>query len=672
MAGGGAYEPPATTRTSTLIDDDWRFLKSNATGAEAVSFDDSSWSEVTLPHTWNATDGQDGGGNYYRGTGWYRRHFMLPASAAGKKVYLEFDGANIVTDVYVNGTSLGQHRGGFARFRFDATDEMKEGDNVIAVRVSNASVDDVTPLEGDFTFFGGIYRDVRVLVTDPLHIDVLDYASAGVYLDPRNVTAAAAELTSRIRVTNDRGAEEPVSVETVVVDPDGVVTDTLVGDGTVAAGQTEEIAATATIPNPRLWNGRAAPNVYTAYALVKSGGAIVDWVSVPLGFRFFSVNSGTGFSLNGSYLDLHGVNRHQDRQGKGWAIGKAEHDEDMALMLELGATVVRLAHYQQSEYFHSLADHAGMVLWEEIPVINRISTSQAFRDNARQQLTEMIRQGYNNPSICFWGVGNEQRTDNTATNDLLENLAELVHDEDQYRQSTYAQCCTSDTGGLPGHTDVVAYNTYYGWYDEFGDADEFGAWADGVHAARGTWIMGISEWGAGAGITQHQEPPVAPEPYGSPHPEEWQNLVHETHWLAMKTRPYLWSKIVWAMFDFAVDSRGEGDTVGRNDKGLVTYDRKTKKDSFFWFKANWSTDPVLYITSRRFTTRTTATTPVKVYSNLPSVELIVNGESVGTQSSADHRFIFPNVALDQGQNTIEARATDGATPRTDTVTWTRN
>jgi beta-galactosidase len=184
--------------------------------------------------------------------------------------------------------------------------------------------------------------------------------------------------------------------------------------------------------------------------------------------------------------------------------------------------------------------------------------------------------------------------------------------------------------------------------------------------------MGISEWGAGAGITQHQEPPVAPEPYGSPHPEEWQNLVHETHWLAMKTRPYLWSKIVWAMFDFAVDSRGEGDTVGRNDKGLVTYDRKTKKDSFFWFKANWSTEPVLYITSRRFTTRTTATTPVKIYSNLPSVELIVNGDSVGTQSSTDHRFIFPNVALEQGQNTIEARATSGATPMTDRVTWTRN
>jgi beta-galactosidase len=284
----------------------------------------------------------------------------------------------------------------------------------------------------------------------------------------------------------------------------------------------------------------------------------------------------------------------------------------------------------------------------------------------------MIRQGYNNPSICFWGVGNEQRTDNTATNDLLENLAELVHDEDPYRQSTYAQCCTSDTGGLPGHTDVVAYNTYYGWYNEFGDADEFGAWADGVHAARGTWIMGISEWGAGAGITQHQEPPVAPDPYGSPHPEEWQNVVHETHWLAMKTRPYLWSKIVWAMFDFAVDSRAEGDTTGRNDKGLVTYDRKTKKDAFFWFKANWSTDPVLYITSRRFTTRTTATTPVKVYSNLPSVELVVNGESVGTQSSTDHRFIFPGVALAPGQNTIEARATNGATPMTDTVTWTRN
>ncbi len=671
-AGGpNAYQPPEAMRERTLIDDDWRFIKSNPSGAEAVDFDDSSWATVTLPHSWNAQDGQDSGSNYYRGSCWYRRHFTLPAAAADKKVYLEFDGANIVTDVFVNGQNVGQHRGGFARFRFDVTKVMTSGDNVLAVRVNNAAVNDVPPLEADFTFFGGIYRDVHVLVTNTLHIDTMDYASDGVYLDPTNVSAASAELASRVRVTNDRATDEPVTVDTVVVDPDGAVVDTLTGSTTVAAAATSELQATASIMNPRLWDGRAGPNLYTAYAILRSGDTVVDWVSVPLGFRSYSVDPAQGFFLNGKYLDLHGVNRHQDRIDHGWAIGDAEQEEDMALILELGATIVRLAHYQQAPHFLDLADRSGMILWEEIPLVNRISTTEAFSANARQQLTEMIRQGYNHPSILFWGIGNEQRTDNTATNDLLSSLARLVDSEDPHRLSTYAQCCTSDTGGLPGHSDVVGYNTYYGWYDAFGRYDQFGAWADGLHAARPDWKIGVSEWGAGAAISQHQEPPVQPDPYGSPHPEEWQNLVHESHWLQMKDRPYLWCKIVWAMFDFAVDSRSEGDTPGRNDKGLVSYDRQTKKDAFFWFKANWATDPVVYITSRRFTQRTTATTPIKVYSNQDSVELFVNGTSQGSKTAPDHRFIWSDVALSAGQNVIEARSAAGNAPLTDSVTWTR-
>ncbi len=279
--GPGGYEPPPATRTSTLIDDGWRFIKSNPSGAEGTSYDDSSWTAVTLPHTWNAQDGQDGGNNYYRGTGWYRRHFMLPASAAGKKVYLEFDGANIVTDVFVNGKNVGQHRGGFARFRFDVTDEMTSGDNVIAVRVSNAAASDVAPLEADFTFFGGIYRDVHVLVTDTLHIDTLDYASDGVYLDPTSVSAASAALASRVRVTNERAGAEAVTVDTVVVDPDGAVVDTLSGAATVMPAATNEVKATASITSPRLWNGRTAPNVYTAYAIVRSGDTVVELGECP-------------------------------------------------------------------------------------------------------------------------------------------------------------------------------------------------------------------------------------------------------------------------------------------------------------------------------------------------------------------------------------------------------
>jgi len=670
-AGNGYKEPPAT-RTDLLLDGSWKFLRKDQSGAQGTAFDDASWTAVSLPHTWNATDGQDGGNNYYRGVGWYRRHYTLPAEAAGKRVYLQFDGANVVSDVYVNGTLLGQHRGGFARFRFDATAALQPGvDNVIAVKVSNANASDVPPLDADFTFFGGLYRDAHVLITDPLHLDVLDHASSGVYLDTSEVTAASAKLRARVRVQNDGSAAQAVTITTTVVRADGSVETTLSATGSVPAGKAQEFASTATIVSPHLWSGIEDPYLYTAYVQVQAGSTLTDWVTAPLGFRFFSVDPAQGFSLNGKYLDLHGVNRHQDRLNMGWAITAKEHDQDMALIREMGANVIRLSHYQHADHFHDLADRNGTVLWAEIPLVNSIGSSSAFTANATQQLTELIRQNYNHPAIIFWGIGNEQRSDNSATNTLLTTLASLVHTEDPSRLSTYAACCTSDTGGLPAHSDVVAYNTYYGWYDAFGTSEQFGGWADALHAAKPTWKIGVSEYGAGAGITQHTDNPTRPDPYGTPHPEEWQNLVHESHWRQMKTRRYLWSKIIWNMFDFAVDSRDEGDTPGRNDKGLVSYDRETKKDAFFWYKANWTTTPVVYITSRRFTRRSTATVPVKIYTNLDSVTLQVNGEAAAAGTAADHVFSWPSVALRTGTNTIVATGKSGTNTVTDSVTWTR-
>jgi len=505
-----------------------------------------------------------------------------------------------------------------------------------------------------------------------VHVDMLDFASSGVYVSATGVSAANATLAANVRVRNDQAAAAAVSVDTVVVRADGSVAARLSTSGNAGAGATVPLSATAAFPNPHLWNGIADPYVYTVYAEVRVGGAVTDVVSVPFGFRFYSVDAAQGFSLNGQYLDLHGVNRHQDRLNMGWAITDAQHDEDMALIRELGATFVRLSHYEHAEHFHDLADRAGVVLWAEIPLVNENANTTAFINNAVQQMTELIRQNFNHPSVLFWGIGNEQRSDDTVTNNLLTALNTLVHQEDPGRLSTYAQCCTSDTGGLPAHSDVVGYNTYYGWYDAFGNADQFGAWADKLHAAKPTWKIGISEYGAGAGITQHADNPTAPDPYGTPHPEEWQNLVHESHWKQMKTRRYLWAKTIWNMFDFAVDSRNEGDTPGRNDKGLVTYDRKTRKDAFYWYKANWTTTPFVYVTSRRFTTRTTPTVTVKVYSNMDSVRLQVNGTTIGTATSTDRIFQWTNVALTTGANTVVATGTSGATTATDTVTWTRN
>ena len=686
-AGGGAgtggaagiYVPPTTSRTDTIINTGWKHLRMDDSGAPSPTFNDTSWATVNLPHTWNAMDGQDGGNNYYRGTGWYRRHYTPPASAAGKRIYLQFDGANIVAVVYVNGTMVGTHRGGFSRFRFDVTANMTAGsDNVIAVLVSNSGVGDVPPLSADFTFFGGLYRDVHILVTDTVHVDAMDYASSGVYVTPTSVTAASAMLKTDVRVRNDSTTAQSVTVDSVVVRLDGTTSTRLTATGSVAAGATQVVSTSAAFPNPHLWNGLADPYVYTVYAEVRVGGTVTDVVSVPLGFRYYSVDAAQGFSLNGQYLDLHGVNRHQDRLNMGWAITNTQHDEDIALIKELGANVVRLSHYEHAEHFHDMADRTGIALWAEIPLVNEITNSTAFTNNARQQMTELIRQNYNHPAILFWGIGNEQRTDDTATNDLLTSLNTLVHQEDPTRLSTYAQCCTSDTGGLPAHTDVVGYNTYYGWYDAFGTAAQFGAWADNLHATKPTWKIGISEYGAGAAITQHADNPPQPDPYGTPHPEEWQNLVHETHWKQMKTRRYLWAKIIWNMFDFAVDSRNEGDTPGRNDKGLVTYDRKTRKDAFYWYRVNWTapaTTPIVYITSRRFTPRTTATVPVKIYSNMDSVTLSVNGTTIGTiaaTAAPDRIFQWTGVALRTGSNTIVATGTTGGTTAQDTVTWTRN
>jgi beta-galactosidase len=653
------------SRTSASLSGTWKFVRSDVSGANATSFDDASWTNVTVPHTWNAMDGQDGGNNYYRGVGWYRRHVMLPADAQGKDVYLQFDGSNIVTDVWVNGTAVGQHRGGFGRFRFDVTRLVVPGnDNVIAVKVSNAAFADVPPLSGDFTFFGGMYRDVSLVFADKLHVDLEDHGSSGVYLDTSEVSAASATLRSRVRVRNNRAQSETVNVDTVVVDANGAVAARLSASASVAPGATGEIAATGSVTNPHLWNGTADPYLYEAYAEVRVGETLVDWVSQPLGFRFFSVDASRGFLLNGVYLDLHGVNRHQDRLNLGWALGNAAHDEDFTLIREMGANAVRLAHYPHAEYVHDLTDRLGLVTWAEIPLVNAITDSTAFTNNAREQLVEMIRQHYNHPSIVFWGLANEERG-TPDPNALLTALNTLAHTEDPSRPTTQASAL-ADSAVLNFRTDLVGFNKYYGWYDAASTVNDFAPWLDGIHQARPTARVAVSEYGAGASIGTHTATPMPRD-----HSEEYQNLFHETYWKALKARPFIWGKFVWNMFDFAADDRAEGDARGRNDKGLVTYDRKTKKDAYYWYQSNWATRPMVYITSRRFTRRTQAATTVKVYSNTASVELFVNGTSLGSKTSTDCIFTW-SVTLRTGDNAIEARGTMGTETPVDTVTWTLN
>lgn len=660
----GAARSAPNPRTEQSLNSGWKFHLGDATGAEAEAFDDAGWTAIDLPHTWNAVDGQDGGGNYFRGTGWYRKHFTAQASWTNRQVYLQFDGANRRADVYLNGQPLGTHLSGFARFRFDATPYLKLGaDNVLAVRLNNEG-NNITPMVADFTFFGGIYRDVSLLITSRAQIETLDYASPGVYLRQLRVSQERADLDIIVKLANHEDRNCDLRIRTRIIDAGGGTVKETESTARVKSGGRAEVVQQLVIEHPRLWDGLRDPYLYHVSTEIYEGRLLHDRVEQPLGLRFFSIDPNKGFFLNGRYLDLHGVCRHQDRLNKGWAISEADEREDFALIQELGANAIRVAHYQQSQLWYSLADQSGLVIWAEIPFVGPASDQPAFIENAQEQLRELIRQNYNHPAIMFWGIGNE--TQQPSADGLLAQLAAEVRLEDPTRVSTYASDHANEDS-KNWHTDLVAFNRYYGWYSR--SLDDFATWVDHIHNQYPRASIGISEYGAGASIRQHEANPTRPEPGSRWHPEEYQALFHETYWNAMRVRPFLWCKFIWNMFDFAADQRSEGDTPGRNDKGLVTYDRKTRKDAFFWYKANWSNQPVLYITSRRFVERSVPTTSVKVYANSSTVELFVNGLSQGKRAGENHIFRWTGVSLKEGENKIEARAVRAGQKLMDSCSW---
>jgi beta-galactosidase len=655
----GPYAPPRSNRSVMDLDPGWRFVRMDVAGAEAAAFDDGAWAAVALPHTWNNLDGEDGGNNYFRGIGWYRRHLMVPAELAGRALYLQFDAASIAADVFVNGQHVGQHKGAFSAFRFDVTAAVKVGqDNVIAVKVSNAYDNDVPTLGGDFNLDGGLYRSAQLLAVDPVHVDVEDFAGPGAYLRTSHVSADAADLSALIKLKNGDTRAHAVHVSLTLVEPDGTIFQQLGADRLLSPGA-DSVTLAATVRAPHLWNARLDPFVYTAYVEVAEAGVVRDLVAEPLGFRSFSVDAESGFSLNGRPYDLHGANRHQDWWQKGWAIGQAEQETDMALLMEMGATVVRLCHYQHARAFHALADRNGMIVWSELGLVNGITASPAFTASARQQLTELIRQNFNHPSIVFWSLSNELSSGPDYV-PLQMELNALAHAEDPGRLTTLA---TNNPDGAPitAIPDVIAHNKYFGWYG--GTYDQIGPWADHVHQTLPALKIGISEYGAGSSVNIHSAAPV-PADYS----EEYQALFHEAYWKALAPRKFLWGKFIWQMFDTASDGRHEADQIGRNNKGMVTADRQIRKDAFYWYKANWTTTPFVYITSRRFVRRPVATADLKVYANTASVELLLDGKSLGSKTSADHIFLWPAVPLALGDHTVEARGPGG---ERDEITFTR-
>jgi len=663
------YTPPTNHRTDIVLDSDWRFIQQNVSGAQATNFDDSSWTNVNLPHTWDISDGQDGPGTtYYRGIGWYRTHCTVDNSYAGRHFFLKFDGAFSVADVWVNGNYLGEHQGGFAAFVFDATPYVNVGaDNVIAVEVNNSFNANLPPLDADFTFWGGIYRDVHLLVTDPVQVSPLDYGSPGVYLTTTGVSSTSANLQVTTVVSNSTTAPQTVTVRAVVTDAATNIVTALTNLVTLQASSVSNVVASAVIANPHLWNGLTDPYLYQTFVEVWNGASVVDVVGQPLGFRYFSVDPTNGFCLNGRHYDLHGVNMHQDWLNCGWALTNAQRDTNFVFLKEIGATFLRLSHYEHNDYTYQLADQNGICVWSEVPIIDYITASPAFYTNSLQQLREMIRQRCNHPSVICWSAYNEITLEaGPPVTNLVNQEVQLIAQEDPTRPST-AAANTSDSDPSTLYTQLIAFNKYYGWYSS--PLNGIAAWADNIHANYPNRCVGVSEYGAGASIYQHSENPVFPANTATSfHPEEWQNIVHETNWQLMAARPFLWCKLVWNEFDFASDGRNEGDTPGRNDKGLVTYDRLVRKDAFYFYKANWTTNPMVYITGHTFTNRLTNAITAKVYANCDSVELFVNGISQGATTGTNCIFTWP-VMLQSGSNTVSAVGTKGNTNVTDALIW---
>lgn len=700
----------ASARNKIDFGSDWKFKKTPA-ASSAVNIDDSSWETIVIPHTWNGFDAQDGGGNYSRTVGWYRKHLQWDSSMEGKSVYIELLAASLQAEVFLNGTSLGIHKGGYNAFRFDLTKFLQKGDNLIAIKVDNRYADDIAPLSGDFSFMGGIYRKISLIITDPLHVDLDDFGSNGLYLTTSKVSSSSADIEIKANVVNSGRSSRKVILSAVFKSPDefeeiAEIPKPLFDVAGMTSGTTQiridtllEIPAggeflfkrNLTIRNPRLWNGKSDPYRYQVLFKVIENNNTIDEITDHVGFRYFSVDE-TGFYLNGKLYPLRGVNRHQDWKNLGYAISEREHRADFGMIYEIGANAVRMAHYPQDPYFHELFDKYGIIVWVEIPFVDKPGTNrEAFWLTTKLQLKEMIRQRYNHPSIIFWGLQNEVST--SSYNDIMpEKVSEwhqFVKEEDPTgRLTAQAQAGTARPNWT---TDVFGQNRYPGWYQ----SGTYGDYLDNIrskYTLNGIKLpIGLSEYGAGGNPGQHSNelpsgttvPPSSTGMgnKGAWHPEEYQSLIHELAIKTIEERPWIWGTFVWNMFDFASDSRSEGNQPGINDKGLVTHDRKIKKDAFYAYKAIWNQTPMVYITSRRYSVREEQSTPVTVYTNCDSVRLYVNDQLSGTIKRTNRNLgilkwndiLLPNVETpdnkNNGVNKVIALGFKNGKTYSDTVIW---
>ena len=649
-------------RQDILLNNDWNFRFSHQVqkGTEV---------RVDLPHTWNAQDALSGKIDYKRGIGNYEKNLFIRSEWKGKRLFIRFEGVNNIADVFVNRRHIGEHRGGYGAFIFEITGKVEYGkENSILVRVNNGEQLDIMPLVGDFNFYGGIYRDVHLLIIDETCISPLNYASPGVRLIQDSVSHKYAKVRAVVDLSNGGSGNREVELNVRLLDGQRVVK-----EGTKKVNLSGNAAMqqefTFEIDQPHLWNGRQDPFLYQAEVILSRNGQMVDRVIQPLGLRFYRIDPDKGFFLNGKHLPLQGVCRHQDRSEVGNALRPQHHEEDVALMLEMGVNAVRLAHYPQATYFYDLMDKNGIIVWAEIPFVGPGGYNDkgfvdlpAFRANGKEQLKELIRQHYNHPSICVWGLFNELTELGDNPVEYIKELNVLAHQEDTTRPTTSA---SNQMGDLNFITDAIAWNRYDGWYG--GTPADLGKWLDRMHKDHPEICIAISEYGAGASIYHQQDSLVKTVPTSWWHPENWQTYYHIENWKTISSRPYVWGSFVWNMFDFGAAHRTEGDRPGINDKGLVTFDRKVRKDAFYFYKANWNREePMLYLTGKRNTVRTQRLQTITAFTNLSGAELFVNGKSYGKAIPDSYAILeWKNVELEPGENEIKVVSTNKKLPLND-------
>lgn len=680
------FSVTVSARNVVSFNDGWSFKKGPFDSSPSVlnsGFLSGKWDKVSIPHTWNNKDMQTEMANmdwirnpqerFYTGEAMYKKTYTPDQSLKDKRVFLRFEGVGSVAKIYVNNKFAGKHMGAYSAFTVELSSLLKFGEkNEIVVKVDNTPRPDVIPVNNIlFGVYGGIYRDISLIVTDKVNIAVTDYASPGIYISQENVTNKIAEANVKIKVDNTTGTKRNIRLVTTIYEMDGKkIKDRKETQEIVGPQGRHFFNHKFVISKPHLWQGLEDPYLYKVVTQIIADGTVIDEVVQPLGLRHFELKTGDGMYLNGKKVPMYGVCRHQDWWELGSALTRKEHDTDLAIMKEIGATTIRFAHYQQAEYIYAKCDSIGFIVWAEIPFVNRVSTSET--ENAKQQLTELIRQNYNHPSIYVWGLHNEVYTPFEQTIPLTVTLHDLAKSEDPYRYTVSVSGYNKIDATANNYADIQGINHYFGWYG--GKISDIKGWVKDVEQKFPDHKVIFSEYGGEANL-DHQKEEVGEVGdccgFDKKYYESFATKFHEIQWGEISQHPYLLASYIWNTFDFGTPLSSQGGVHSRNMKGLVTFDRKTKKDPFYWYKANWSKEPVLYLTQRRVTERENQNTSVTVYSNIGTPKLFVNGNEIKEFSigTTPVHFIFNEVKLEEGENIIEVKADKAGKAYEDRIVW---